>query len=97
MRAASQWWRSIGRRRDEDAASASASIETDTAPAAPTKPPAPDSVNPSRSISDSALTSMSLANALLVVPEDRTTVAAGEQLSALLLGEDASLSETFAL
>jgi molybdopterin molybdotransferase len=43
------------------------------------------------------LTSMSLANALLVVPEDRTTVAAGEQLSALLLGEDASLSETFAL
>ncbi len=43
------------------------------------------------------LTSMSLANALLVVPEDRTTVAAGEQLSALLLGEDATLSETFAL
>lgn len=43
------------------------------------------------------LTSMSLANALLVVPEDSTTVAAGEQLSALLLGEDASLSETFAL
>jgi molybdopterin molybdotransferase len=43
------------------------------------------------------LTSMSLANALLVVPEDRTTVAAGERLSALLLGEDASLSETFAL
>lgn len=43
------------------------------------------------------LTSMSLANALLVVPEDSSTVAAGEQLSALLLGEDASLSETFAL
>lgn len=43
------------------------------------------------------LTSMSLANALLVVPEDRTTVAAGEPLSALLLGEDAALSETFAL
>lgn len=43
------------------------------------------------------LTSMSLANALLVVPEDRTTVSAGEQLSALLLGEDASLSESFAL
>jgi hypothetical protein len=40
---------------------------------------------------------MSLANALLVVPEDRTAVAAGEQLSALLLGEDAALSETFAL
>lgn len=43
------------------------------------------------------LTSMSLANALLVVPEDRTTVAAGEQLSALLLGEQAGLSERFTL
>ena len=43
------------------------------------------------------LTSMSLANALLVVPEDRTTVAAGEQLSALLLGEEAGLSERFGL
>lgn len=43
------------------------------------------------------LTSMSLANALLIVPEHRATVAAGEQLSALLLGEDASLSESFAL
>ncbi len=43
------------------------------------------------------LTSMSLANALLVVPEDRTTVAAGEQLSALLLGDDAGLADAFAL
>ena len=43
------------------------------------------------------LTSMSLANALLVVPEDRTTVAAGEQLSALLIGDDAGLSDVFAL
>ena len=43
------------------------------------------------------LTSMSLANALLVVPEDATTVAAGETLSALLLGDDAGLSDTFAL
>src|SRR5690606_684157 len=33
------------------------------------------------------LTSMSLANALLVVPEDRKTVAAGEYLSALLLSD----------
>lgn len=43
------------------------------------------------------LTSMSLANALLVVPEDRSTVEAGEQLSALLLGEGAGLSEHFTL
>lgn len=43
------------------------------------------------------LTSMSLANALLVVPEDRTTVAAGEELSALLIGDDAGLSDAFAL
>lgn len=43
------------------------------------------------------LTSMSLANALLIVPEDRTTVAAGETLHALLLGETAGLSHTFAL
>lgn len=43
------------------------------------------------------LTSMSLANALLVVPEDRGIVEAGEQLSALLLGEGAGLSERFAL
>ncbi len=43
------------------------------------------------------LTSMSLANALLVVPEDRGEVAAGEVLSALLLTEDAGTAEGFAL
>ncbi|MDH5233770.1 MAG: molybdopterin molybdotransferase MoeA [Gemmatimonadota bacterium] len=43
------------------------------------------------------LTSMSLANALLVVPEDRPQVDAGERLSALLLTEDAGTSEGFAL
>ncbi len=43
------------------------------------------------------LTSMSLANALLVVPEDRATVAAGEQLNALLLTEDAARAVHFAL
>ena len=43
------------------------------------------------------LTSMSLANALLIVPEDSTTVPAGETLHALLLGEDAALSEHFSL
>jgi hypothetical protein len=40
---------------------------------------------------------MSLANALLVVPEDRSEVPAGERLSALLLTEDASLAATFSL
>ena len=43
------------------------------------------------------LTSMSLANALLVVPEDRSEVPAGDRLSALLLTEDAGLAEAFAL
>lgn len=43
------------------------------------------------------LTSMSLANALLIVPEDSTTVPAGESLHALLLGDDAGLSEHFSL
>lgn len=43
------------------------------------------------------LTSMSLANALLVVPEDRPQVAAGERISALLLTEDAGTAEGFAL
>lgn len=43
------------------------------------------------------LTSMSLANALLVVPEDRSEVPAGERLTALLLTEDAGLAEGFAL
>ncbi|MGQ0646630.1 MAG: molybdopterin molybdotransferase MoeA [Gemmatimonadaceae bacterium] len=43
------------------------------------------------------LTSMSRANALLVVPEDRPQSAAGDRLNALLLGEDAQLTESFAL
>lgn len=43
------------------------------------------------------LTSMSLANALLVVPEDRPRVQTGETLHALPLGEDAALATEFAL
>ena len=43
------------------------------------------------------LTSMSLANALLIVPEDSTTVPAGQTLHALLLGEDAALADQFSL
>jgi molybdopterin molybdotransferase len=43
------------------------------------------------------LTSMARANALLVVPEDRPRAEAGETMHALLLGEDASLAEAFAL
>ena len=43
------------------------------------------------------LTSMSLANALLVVPEDRSEVPAGETLHALLLSEDAGTAGAFAL
>jgi molybdopterin molybdotransferase len=43
------------------------------------------------------LTSMSLANALLIVPEESSTIPAGEQLSALLLGDDAGLSDRFSL
>ncbi len=43
------------------------------------------------------LTSMSLANALLIVPADRTSVAAGESLNALLLRDDAALAREFAL
>ena len=43
------------------------------------------------------LTSMSLANALLIVPEDASTVPAGETLQALLLGDDAALAEQFSL
>jgi molybdopterin molybdotransferase len=43
------------------------------------------------------LTSMARANALLVVPEDRPRAEAGETMHALLLGEDASLAESFAL
>ncbi|MHB8839424.1 MAG: molybdopterin-binding protein, partial [Gemmatimonadaceae bacterium] len=43
------------------------------------------------------LTSMARANALLVVPEDRPSNAAGDTLSALLLTPAAQMSETFAL
>jgi len=43
------------------------------------------------------LTSMSLANALIVVPEDRPQVPAGEVVSVLLLTEDAGTSVGFAL
>jgi len=43
------------------------------------------------------LTSMSRANALLVVPEDRSIVEAGDTLHALPLGDNASLTTQFAL
>lgn len=43
------------------------------------------------------LTSMARANALLVVPEDRSRVEAGERLNVLPLSEDAQLSEAFGL
>lgn len=43
------------------------------------------------------LTSMSAANALLVVPEDRPRVEVGERLNVLPLSEDAHLAETFSL
>jgi molybdopterin molybdotransferase len=43
------------------------------------------------------LTSMARANALLVIPEDRPRVEAGECVHALLLGEDAQMSAAFAL
>ncbi|HJR41318.1 MAG TPA: gephyrin-like molybdotransferase Glp [Gemmatimonadaceae bacterium] len=43
------------------------------------------------------LTSMARANALLIVPEDRSHSAAGETLNAFLLGEDAQLGSRFAL
>jgi molybdopterin molybdotransferase len=43
------------------------------------------------------LTSMARANALLVVPADRTVVAAGETVHALLLSEDASSLDTLRL
>src|SRR5204863_8537700 len=39
------------------------------------------------------LTSMARANALLIVPEDRATVAAGETLSALLLDDPHHVAE----
>ena len=43
------------------------------------------------------LTSMARANALLIVPEDQPSHAAGERLSALLLTPGAQLAESFAL
>ena len=43
------------------------------------------------------LTSMSRANALLVVPEDQPSVEAGTTLNAIPLGDDASLTTQFAL
>ena len=43
------------------------------------------------------LTSMTRANALLVVPEDRPRVEAGETLHAIPIADDATLSEEFAL
>jgi molybdopterin molybdotransferase len=43
------------------------------------------------------LTSMARANALLVVPEDKTRTEAGESLSGLLLQEEASMADQFSL
>jgi molybdopterin molybdotransferase len=43
------------------------------------------------------LTSMSSANALLVVPEERPRCEPGEQLNALLLGEEGQLADHFSL
>jgi molybdopterin molybdotransferase len=43
------------------------------------------------------LSSLVLANALLVVPPDRPSTRAGESLSALLLGEDAGHATTLGL
>jgi molybdopterin molybdotransferase len=47
--------------------------------------------------SSGILTSMSNANALLVVPADRRSVPAGETLHAILIGDDAELAGDFAL
>ena len=47
--------------------------------------------------SSGILTSMSTANALLVVPAERRNVAAGETLNAILIGDDAELSGDFVL
>jgi molybdopterin molybdotransferase len=47
--------------------------------------------------SSGILTSMSNANALLIVPADRRSVPAGETLNAILIGDDAELSGDFAL
>ena len=40
---------------------------------------------------------MTRANALLVVPEERARVAAGETLHAIPITEDATLTDAFAL
>jgi hypothetical protein len=40
---------------------------------------------------------MARANALLVVPEDKTRTEAGESLSGLLLQEEASMADQFSL
>jgi molybdopterin molybdotransferase len=47
--------------------------------------------------SSGILTSMSEANALLVVPADRQSVGAGETLNAILIGDDAERASDFAL
>jgi molybdopterin molybdotransferase len=47
--------------------------------------------------SSGILTSMSNANALLIVPAGRRAVDAGETLNAILIGDDAELSSDFAL
>ncbi|MEO7040052.1 MAG: gephyrin-like molybdotransferase Glp [Gemmatimonadaceae bacterium] len=43
------------------------------------------------------LTSMSVANALLVIPEERSRVGAGETVNAILLSEDSQLATHFSL
>jgi molybdopterin molybdotransferase len=43
------------------------------------------------------LTSMSLANALLVIPEERARVEAGETVHAFLISDEAQLAEDFSL
>lgn len=47
--------------------------------------------------SSGILTSMSMANALLIVPPDRATVNVGETLNAILIGDDAELASDFVL
>jgi molybdopterin molybdotransferase len=47
--------------------------------------------------SSGMLTSMSNANALLIMPADHLTVEAGETLHAILIGDDADLASDFAL
>jgi molybdopterin molybdotransferase len=47
--------------------------------------------------SSGILTSMSDANALLIVPADRQSVGAGETLNAILIGDDAERTSDFAL